>query len=365
MTEVVIEKLKKVFPPKTVAVDEIDLTFNDKEFTILLGPSGCGKTTTLRMIAGLEKPTSGNIYFDGELVNDLTPKDRDVAMVFQSYALYPHMKVYENLAFPLKMRGLSRDEIDKRVKETAEMLRITHLLDKEPRMLSGGEAQRTALGRAIIRNPRVFLLDEPLSNLDAKLRVHMRVELKRLQRQLGVTTIYVTHDQEEAITLADRIAVMRNGKIMQVANPYELYHHPENMFVAGFIGSPAMNMIECTLIEKKGEPYLIGEEFELRIPSDMAGLIKDSSVENLVLGIRPEDISVDTGESQGPFTFTAEIYELEPSATQTIVNFTLGGKVFKAIAPPEYNARMGERVKFYINIKKIHVFNKKTEEAIF
>ena len=248
MSKVKVVNLVKKFD-KTVAVDGISFDVKDGEFIVLLGPSGCGKTTTLRCIAGLETPDEGEIYIDDKLVNDLPPKDRDVAMVFQSYALYPHMTVYGNLAFPLKMRKLPKDEIDKKVKEVAKLLNIDHLLDRKPRQLSGGEMQRVALGRALVRTPRVFLMDEPLSNLDAKLRVYMRAELKKLQRDLKITTIYVTHDQAEAMAMADRIAVMNKGKILQYSEPHDVYEKPANLFVAGFIGSPPMNFIKASIVE--------------------------------------------------------------------------------------------------------------------
>ncbi|RLE52516.1 MAG: glycerol-3-phosphate ABC transporter ATP-binding protein, partial [Candidatus Methanomethylicota archaeon] len=240
MVKIHLEHVTKVFG-EVVAVDDVTLTIREKEFMVLLGPSGCGKTTTLRIIAGLEEPTKGEVYIDDQPVTYLPPKDRDIAMVFQNYALYPHMKVYDNIAFPLKLRKYPKEEIDKMVKEVAEMLHIEDLLDRMPKQLSGGEQQRVALARALIRRPKAFLLDEPLSNLDAKLRVVMRAELKRLQKELGVTTVYVTHDQAEAMTMADRIAVMKDGKVLQVGSPADVFNKPVNLFVAGFIGSPPMN----------------------------------------------------------------------------------------------------------------------------
>jgi len=255
--------LRKVFDKKTVAVDGVSFEVKDGEFVILLGPSGCGKTTTLRCIAGLETPDEGEIYIGDRLVNDLPPKDRDIAMVFQSYALYPHMTVYDNLAFPLKMRKYPKDEIDKRVKEVARLLRIEDLLDRKPRQLSGGQQQRVALGRALVRNPQVWLMDEPLSNLDAKLRVYMRAELKKLQKDLGITTIYVTHDQAEAMAMGDRIAVMDKGKILQYDEPHVVYEKPANIFVAGFLGSPPMNFVDATIVERDSQIILDAGVFEL------------------------------------------------------------------------------------------------------
>ena len=247
MAEIVLERLTKVYSDGTRAVTDLDLIVRTGEFVVFVGPSGCGKTTALRMVAGLETVTSGNVVIDGQIVNDLPPKDRDIAMVFQNYALYPHMNAYKNMGFALKMRGLSKDEIDRRVREAAEVLGLTDSLEKKPRTLSGGQRQRVAMGRAIVRNPQVFLMDEPLSNLDAKLRVEMRAEIARIQRDLGVTTVYVTHDQTEAMTMGDRVAVMRNGVLQQVDTPQVLYERPRNLFVAEFIGSPAMNLVHAEL----------------------------------------------------------------------------------------------------------------------
>ena len=245
MTEIVLERLTKVYSDGTQAVTDLDLTVGTGEFIVFVGPSGCGKTTALRMVAGLETITSGHVKIDGQIVNDLPPKDRDIAMVFQNYALYPHMNAYKNIGFALKMRGLSKDEIDRRVREAAHFLGLTDSLHKKPRTLSGGQRQRVAMGRAIVRNPQAFLMDEPLSNLDAKLRVEMRAEIARIQRDLGVTTVYVTHDQTEAMTMGDRVAVMRNGLLQQVDTPQVLYERPRNLFVAEFIGSPAMNLVQA------------------------------------------------------------------------------------------------------------------------
>ncbi len=261
MSSVRLENITKIFPPNVVAVNNVNLKIEKGEFFVLLGPSGCGKTTTLRIIAGLEKPTKGRVYIDEQDVTDLPPRKRDVAMVFQTWALYPHMKVYDNIAFPLKLRKVPKDEIDRKVREVAKLLRIEELLDRYPKQLSGGQQQRVALARALVRNPRVWLMDEPLSNLDALLRVQMRAELKRLQKELKITTVYVTHDQVEAMTMADRIAVMNAGRVLQIGTPHEVYHYPKTKFVAGFIGSPPMNFIKAVFDFKEGSYVLRGETF--------------------------------------------------------------------------------------------------------
>jgi multiple sugar transport system ATP-binding protein len=288
-----LERLTKVYSDGTEAVSDLDLEIGAGEFVVFVGPSGCGKTTALRMVAGLETITSGNVRIDGEIVNDLPPKERDIAMVFQNYALYPHMNAYKNMGFALRMRGLSKDEIDRRVREAARILGLTDSLEKKPRTLSGGQRQRVAMGRAIVRNPQAFLMDEPLSNLDAKLRVEMRAEISRIQRDLGVTTIYVTHDQTEAMTMGDRVAVMRNGFLQQVAVPKELYDRPRNLFVAEFIGSPAMNLAAAAVARTDGELWVSFGPHRLRLEPETIG--KHSGLDayagrEVVLGIRPEDM---------------------------------------------------------------------------
>src|SRR5246500_5471269 len=289
MAQVSLRKLVKRFDD-TEAVRGIDLDIADKEFVVLVGPSGCGKTTTLRMIAGLEEISAGEIAVDGEVVNDVPPKDRDMAMVFQNYALYPHMTVYENMSFGLRLKRYPKDEIARRVQEAARILDITELLDRKPRQLSGGQRQRVAMGRAIVRNPKVFLFDEPLSNLDAKLRVQMRIEIKRVHQKVKTTTVYVTHDQVEAMTLADRVVVMHNGKIEQIGSPNELYHNPATRFVAGFIGSPAMNFMPCRLEETGGKLNVrVTDRFAFPLP--LARAVRYANVprnEKLLLGLRPE-----------------------------------------------------------------------------
>src|SRR5881227_3088524 len=293
MAQVVMRGLNKMYD-EVHAVIDVNLEIHDKEFVVLVGPSGCGKTTTLRMVAGLESITSGRVLIDDTVVNDLAPMDRDIAMVFQNYALYPHMSVYDNMAFGLKMRKFEKPEIQKRVHEAAEILGIQEYLRRKPRQLSGGQRQRVALGRAIVRHPRVFLFDEPLSNLDAKLRVQMRVELKKLHLRLGTTAIYVTHDQVEAMTLGDRVVVMKDGWIQQVGEPLELYNTPANRFVAGFIGSPAMNFADVTLAENGGHPVAEAPGLSITLPDALAARARAKVGRKATLGIRPEDIHIAT-----------------------------------------------------------------------
>jgi multiple sugar transport system ATP-binding protein len=361
LAKVTINHLVKRFG-NVVAVNDVSIDIRDKEFVVLLGPSGCGKTTTLRCIAGLETPDSGEIYIGDTLVNDLPPKDRDVAMVFQSYALYPHMSVFDNIAFPLKMRKVSKQEIQERVRKVAELLRIAHLLDRKPRQLSGGEAQRVALGRAIVRNPRVFLMDEPLSNLDAKLRLYMRAELKRLQRELGVTTVYVTHDQAEAMTMADRIAIMNLGVLQQVDTPDGVYTKPANTFVAGFIGSPPMNMVDCTLKREDGGAALDFGPFTYRPGSALQELLQKADVgPELVFGFRPEHINLSTGKVEGGLE--AEVYVVEPLGSEIIVDLRFADHIVKA-KTTEFRANPGDTVWVTFQEDKIHIFDKKTGQAI-
>src|SRR2546421_10886763 len=291
MARVLLKDLNKSYDG-THAVKDVSLEIEDREFVVLVGPSGCGKTTTLRMVAGLEEISSGEISIDGRVVNDLAPMDRDIAMVFQNYALYPHMSVYDNMAFGLKMRKFEKAEIAKRVKEAADILGIGNLLARKPRQLSGGQRQRVALGRAIVRHPRVFLFDEPLSNLDAKLRVQMRVELKKLHLRLGTTAIYVTHDQVEAMTLGDRVVVMKDGVVQQVGEPLELYNTPANKFVAGFIGSPAMNFANVTVTEANGSLLAENSGLRIKLPAETAQRLRGHVGREITLGVRPEDLTV-------------------------------------------------------------------------
>jgi len=349
---------------KVVAVDDVSIKIEDKHFVALLGPSGCGKTTTLRLIAGLEILTSGDIHIGDKLVNELSPRDRNIAMVFQSYALYPHMSVFDNIAFPLKIRKVPREEVKKRVDDAADLLGIKDLLGRKPKELSGGQRQRVALGRAIVRNPEVFLLDEPLSNLDAKLRVYMRAELKRLQRNLGVTTVYVTHDQIEALTMSDRIAVMNEGKLQQIDGPDELYSKPANTWVGGFIGSPPMNFFDCTLNLEGQRAYLDASEFKLAIDSGLAAAIKEkASSSELILGTRPEDLTVVKG-NLGRDEIPAEIYVVEPVGESTIVDLKIGKYIIRARAPAGFKGEIGEKALVSINKDKMHIFDKKTDQLI-
>ena len=287
-----LKNIQKVYENGFEAVKDFSLEIEDREFIVFVGPSGCGKSTTLRMIAGLEEISGGELYIDDKLVNDVAPKDRDIAMVFQNYALYPHMTVYENMAFGLKLRKLPKDEIDKKVREAAKILDIEHLLDRKPKALSGGQRQRVAMGRAIVRSPKVFLMDEPLSNLDANLRVQMRIEISKLYHELNTTFVYVTHDQTEAMTLGTRIVVMQDGIVQQVASPNEIYNHPTNLFVAGFIGSPQMNMTYGQTLVEGGKQYVKVFDKLIEIPADKIGVIKEKNAENIevIAGIRPENM---------------------------------------------------------------------------
>src|SRR5579872_1684946 len=306
MARVAMRSLNKKYD-EVHAVIDVNLDIRDQEFVVLVGPSGCGKTTTLRMVAGLESITSGNISIDEKVVNELPPMDRDIAMVFQNYALYPHMTVYDNMAFGLKMRKFDRPEIASRVKEAADILGIQDLLKRKPRQLSGGQRQRVALGRAIVRHPQVFLFDEPLSNLDAKLRVQMRVELKKLHERLGTTAIYVTHDQVEAMTLGDRVVVMRDGRVQQVGDPMELYNEPANRFVAGFIGSPAMNFFGVRITGENGGMWAEAEGIKIKVPGQLAPRLGAFAGREITLGVRPEDLRIAGDADDNDMTFAANV----------------------------------------------------------
>src|SRR4051812_11686072 len=323
MARVAMRSLNKKYD-EVHAVIDVNLDIRDQEFVVLVGPSGCGKTTTLRMVAGLESNTSGNISIDEKVVNELAPMDRDIAMVFQNYALYPHMSVDDNMAFGLKMRKFDKAEIARRVKEAAEILGIQELLRRKPRQLSGGQRQRVALGRAIVRHPQVFLFDEPLSNLDAKLRVQMRVELKKLHERLGTTAIYVTHDQVEAMTLGDRVVVMRDGRVQQVGDPMELYNQPANRFVAGFIGSPAMNFAPVKLASENDHIWAESEGIRIKVPAPMMPRLRAHSSRDITLGIRPEDLTV-AGPSDSPdLTFDAAVEVLERLGSEILLDVAVG-----------------------------------------
>jgi len=357
---VTLENLTKYFG-KVVAAEDVNLRIGDGEFVALLGPSGCGKTTTLLMVAGIYKPTRGYVYFDDRVVNDLLPKDRNVGMVFQSYALYPHMTVFDNITFPLKLKKVPKEEMKKRARKVAELLQIEELMDRKPAQLSGGQQQRVAVARALVKEPDILLFDEPLSNLDAKLRIQMRAELKRLQMELGITTIYVTHDQVEAMTMADRIAVMNAGRLQQCSTPEELYDHPRNLFVAGFIGSPPMNFLSVRLEESDGRYYLKREGFELEIPAPKGALaLKHATGPEVVMGIRPEDIAlVPQGEG-----IPAEVYVTEPLGRDLLIDLKLAGVDVRALVDPSVKAEVGEVVGLKFNAQKVHLFDPETEESL-
>ncbi|MFQ6072293.1 MAG: ABC transporter ATP-binding protein [Methanosarcinales archaeon] len=357
MADVILEEVTKRFGD-VVAVKNVNIKIKDKEFVVLVGPSGSGKSTILRMVAGLEELTSGNIYIGDKLVNNFPPKDRDVAMVFQSYALYPHMNVWDNMSFSLRLKKFPKSVIEQRVKEAAELLEIEPLLDRKPKQLSGGQRQRVALGRAIVRKPKVFLLDEPLSNLDAKLRVYMRAELKKLHRRLDATIIYVTHDQVEAMTMADRIAVLNEGVLQQVDTPNRLYTHPENEFVAGFIGS--MNFIDCTL-KDDNDIYLDAGEFMIKIPFEQYEFVKDYLGKDVIMGIRPEDIAM---QFSGLNTLKTMVEDVEPMGSETFIHLKVGDIHLFARANPDTKVKLGQNLEVGLNTQKIHIFDKDTTSAI-
>ena len=369
MASIDLKGVYKIYDGNVVAVTDFNLEIADKEFIVLVGPSGCGKSTTLRMIAGLEEISKGELYIGERLVNDVPPKDRDIAMVFQNYALYPHMTVYKNMAFGLQLRKTPKDEIDKRVREAAKILDIEHLLNRRPKALSGGQRQRVALGRAMVRNPAVFLLDEPLSNLDAKLRAAMRTEIIKLHRKLGTTFIYVTHDQTEAMTMGDRIVVMKDGFIQQVDTPQNLYDYPCNMFVAGFIGSPQMNLIDSTL-EAEGDQYFVNIAGE-KIALDKS---KTSQVENLAsfvgkqvkTGIRPEDLFDDAAnlEKNSGSVIAADVEVAELMGSEIYLYLDFNDNKLIARVDPKSSSRAGEHIKIAMDASKIHLFDAETEFTI-
>ena len=363
MAKVLLEHIIKQFGQVT-AVNDVTLDIPDKQFTVLVGPSGCGKTTCLRLIAGLEEATSGNIYIGERVVNDVAPKDRDIAMVFQNYALYPHMTVYDNMAFGLRLRKYARPEIDRRVKETAELLGIQTLLDRKPKQLSGGQRQRVALGRAIVREPQVFLMDEPLSNLDAKLRVQTRAEIKKLHARLQTTTVYVTHDQVEAMTMGDRIVVMKDGLVQQVDAPMNLYDRPANLFVAGFIGSPAMNFLETKLARQDGKLMVDGGVFKAEVPPELSSPLAEWAGKPVIFGIRPEDVSDRAHASGNGAVLRAQVDVHEPLGSDVILYLTAGQHSLVARVDAHTQARMGQATEVVFNMKKMHVFNPETHAAI-
>jgi multiple sugar transport system ATP-binding protein len=368
MASLSLKNIYKVYPNGFEAVKDFNLEIEDKEFIIFVGPSGCGKSTTLRMIAGLEEISSGELKIGDRLVNDVEPKDRDIAMVFQNYALYPHMTVYDNMAFGLKLRKVPKDEIDKMVKEAAKILDLEKLLDRKPKALSGGQRQRVAMGRAIVRNPKVFLMDEPLSNLDAKLRVQMRIEISKLHKNLGTTIIYVTHDQTEAMTLGTRIVVMKDGVVQQVDSPQNLYTKPQNLFVAGFMGSPQMNFLDSKVEVKGEEVFLHVGANAIKLPPAKAKKLIDGGYngKTVILGVRPENVH----DSQmfiesSPHTViesTVNVYEL--LGAEVNLHFDVEGTQITARVDPRTQARVGDKIKVAFDAEKIHVFDKETELVI-
>ena len=368
MASLSLKNICKVYPNGFEAVKNFNLEIADKEFIIFVGPSGCGKSTTLRMIAGLEDISSGELKIGDRVVNDVEPKDRDIAMVFQNYALYPHMTVYDNMAFGLKLRKVPKDEIDKMVKEAAKVLDLTQLLDRKPKALSGGQRQRVAMGRAIVRNPKVFLMDEPLSNLDAKLRVQMRIEIAKLHQRLGTTIIYVTHDQTEAMTLGTRIVVMKDGVVQQVDSPTNLYSKPGNLFVAGFIGSPQMNFLDAKVNVKGKEVSLQVGPHAIKLPAAKAQKLIDGGYagKTVVMGIRPEDVHDDeafiAANPDSIVDATIRVYEL--LGAEVFLYFDVEGFNMTARVDPRTTARTGDNVRFALDPEKIHVFDKETELTI-
>jgi multiple sugar transport system ATP-binding protein len=348
----------------TDAVRDINLEIADEELLVLVGPSGCGKSTTLRLIAGLEELTSGEIYIGGDLVNDLPPRDRDIAMVFQNYALYPHMTVFENMSFGLRLKHFPKDEIRRRVEDAARILDIQQLLARRPKQLSGGQRQRVAMGRAIVRNPKVFLFDEPLSNLDAKLRVQMRTEIKKVHQKVRTTSVYVTHDQVEAMTLADRVVVMNAGRVEQVGPPNELYHHPRTRFVAGFIGSPAMNFLPCELIERGGELAVdLGNGLVLPVPASRAANYRPSLGRKLTFGLRPEHITECRPYVQGA-EFTLPVEVVEPMGTETMIHLEIAGVDVCARCSPDIAASPGTPMGFMAQMDHMHLIDPASDQVI-
>ena len=366
MASLSLEHICKVYPNGFEAVKDFNLEIADKEFIIFVGPSGCGKSTTLRMVAGLEEISSGTLKIGDRVVNDVEPKDRDIAMVFQSYALYPHMTVYDNMAFSLKLRKTPKDQIDKMVREAAKILDLEKLLDRKPKALSGGQRQRVAMGRAIVRNPKVFLMDEPLSNLDAKLRVQMRTEIAKLHQRLGTTIIYVTHDQTEAMTLGSRIVVMKDGIVQQIDSPQHLYDMPCNLFVAGFMGSPQMNFVEATARVSGNKAYLDVEGQSIELPAKKAKALIDGGYngKQVIFGIRPENIIEVKDGVQAPYSFSSKVNVYELLGAEVFLYFDLGSSNITARVEPTTKVRPGDTVKYTFDTEKIHVFDKETELTI-
>jgi multiple sugar transport system ATP-binding protein len=365
MANVILKGLTRKFKEVT-AVDDLNIEIKDKEFAVLVGPSGCGKTTTLRIIAGLEEASSGEIYIGDKLVNDVQPKDRDIAMVFQNYALYPHMDVYNNMAIGLKLRKFPKREIDQRVQETAKILGIENLLKRKPKQLSGGQRQRVAVGRAIVKKPKVFLFDEPLSNLDAKLRVTMRAEISKLHRRLEATIIYVTHDQVEAMTMANRIFIMNEGRLQQSGPPLEVYKKPNNKFVAGFIGSPATNFIDSVIIKENDEYFINAEGVKLKVPKDFNSKITDYIGKEIIFGVRPEDIHDKQFVSNAtPYnTIKAKVEVIEPLGAEIFIYLACGKNSLVGKMDSRTQVEIEQNIEIAIDMEKTHIFDPKTLLAI-
>jgi len=366
-----LKHIYKKYPGGYVAVTDVNLEIRDKEFIVLVGPSGCGKSTTLRMIAGLEEISEGELYIGDRLVNDIAPKDRDIAMVFQNYALYPHMTVFDNMAFGLKLRKVPKEEIERKVNEAAKILDLSHLLERKPKAMSGGQRQRVALGRAIVRSPKVFLLDEPLSNLDAKLRAQMRTEISKIHKKLGTTFIYVTHDQTEAMTMGDRIVCMKDGFIQQVDTPQNLYENPVNKFVAGFLGSPMMNFIDATLKEEYGQ-FIVEfgsrtQKYQIIVPeSKSVPELSQYVGKEIILGIRPESIHDEEMYLSNATTgiINADVEITEMMGAETYLYLLCEGVSMTARVSPRSTARPGDNIRVALDPNRIHIFDKETEKAI-
>lgn len=366
MAEVILRNITKIYDGGKPVVSNVNIIIEDKEFIVLVGPSGCGKSTTLRMIAGLEEITSGELFIDGKKVNELSPKDRDIAMVFQNYALYPHMSVFENMAFGLKLRKYSKDEIKSRVSEAAKILDLEPYLDRKPRALSGGQRQRVAVGRALVRKPKVFLFDEPLSNLDAKLRVQMRTEISKLHKRLNATIIYVTHDQTEAMTMGDRIVVMKDGIVQQIDTPMNLYNFPVNKFVAGFIGSPAMNFIKGKIVKDFALKFESdGKTLTFNIPDKLTDKLKPYTEKKIILGIRPENIR-DVFDNAINYKAEAEvkIVVVEPMGNEIFLYFQIDGEQFICRKTTYELPKAGSNKKLFFDLSTIHFFDDQTENVI-
>jgi multiple sugar transport system ATP-binding protein len=364
VANVTIRNLNKNYENGFHAVKDVNLEIRDKEFMVLVGPSGCGKTTTLRMVAGLEEITSGEILIGKDVVNELPPMDRNIAMVFQNYALYPHKSVYQNMAFGLQMRKYPKEEIEKRVREAADILGIGPLLERKPRQLSGGQRQRVAVGRAIVRHPEVFLFDEPLSNLDAQLRVQMRVELKRLHERLETTAIYVTHDQVEAMTLGDRVVVMKDGWVQQVGEPLELYGRPANKFVAGFIGSPSMNFVDVVISEVGGTLWADAENLHLKVPPQMNERVRAHAGKRMTLGVRPEALHPAGGADASEYSFASAVDVVEPLGNEILLNFRAGGAAMVARVDPAVRVKAHDSIRIALDPERVHFFDESSGVAI-